>query len=298
MSERARDIAARTATRRGMALMSGGMLAFILNDAIIKQVSKDLPSGQLIAVRGVFASLLLLALWRFAPALKGEAAATASLAQLLERPVLVRALFDAIATLLYLTALFHMPLANVTAINMLTPIVIALIVALAYGEPLAPGRWLAILIGFVGTLLIVQPKAADWNAWSLFAVASTLFHALRDLATRRIRSGVPSLLLTLSTALAVLLFALALIPFQGVVAMRVEQVAALLLAAVFLALGYFLLIASMRAGDITAIAPFRYSGLLFALLLGYLFFGELPNALAWVGIALLFCAGLAITRRA
>ncbi len=212
--------------------------------------------------------------------------------------MLVRALFDAIATLLYLTALFHMPLANVTAINMMTPLVIALMVALWFGEPLTPGRWLAIGVGFVGTLLIVQPKASDWNAWSLFAVASTVFHALRDLATRRIREGVPSLLLTLSTALAVLAFALCLIPFQGLAPMTAGHAAALAAAAVFLALGYFLLIASMRAGDITAIAPFRYSGLLFALLLGWLFFGELPNALAWAGIALLFFAGLAITRRA
>lgn len=284
-----------------MLLMACAMLAFIVNDAIIKSVSRDLPSGQLIGTRGVFASLLLLALWRFAPQLKGapgSAAAGATLAQLVERPVLVRALFDAIATLLYLTALFHMPLANVTAINMMTPLVIALMVALAFGEPLPPSRWLAIGVGFVGTLLLVQPKAADWNAWSLFAVASTVFHALRDLATRRIRAGVPSLLLTLSTALAVLVFALGLIPFQGLAPMTVGHAAALAAAAVFLALGYFLLIASMRAGDITAIAPFRYSGLLFALLLGYLFFGELPNALAWAGIVLLFFAGLAITRRA
>lgn len=291
----------RRLTRRGMVLMSLAMLAFIVNDAIIKLVSRDLPSGQLIATRGVFASLLLLVLWRFAPQLKGakdSAAARATLAQLLERPVLVRALFDAIATLLYLTALFHMPLANVTAINMMTPLVIALMVALWFGEPLTPGRWLAIGVGFVGTLLIVQPKASDWNAWSLFAVASTVFHALRDLATRRIREGVPSLLLTLSTALAVLAFALCLIPFQGLAPMTAGHAAALAAAAVFLALGYFLLIASMRAGDITAIAPFRYSGLLFALLLGWLFFGELPNALAWAGIALLFFAGLAITRRA
>lgn len=291
----------RRLTRRGMALMACAMLAFIVNDAIVKLVSRDLPSGQLIAIRGAFASVLLLLLWRVAPQLKGAkdgAAARATLAQLFERPVLVRALFDAIATLLYLTALFHMPLANVTAINMMTPLVIALMVALWFGEPLAAGRWLAIGVGFAGTLLIVQPKASDWNAWSLFAVASTLFHALRDLATRRIRAGVPSLLLTLSTALAVLAFAVCLIPLQGLAPMTAEHAAALAAAAVFLALGYFLLIASMRAGDITAIAPFRYSGLLFALLLGYLFFGELPNALAWAGIVLLLFAGLAITRRA
>ncbi len=291
----------RRLTRRGMVLMACAMLAFVVNDAIIKLVSRDLPSGQLIAIRGAFASVLLLLLWRVAPQLKGAkdgAADRATLAQLFERPVLVRALFDAIATLLYLTALFHMPLANVTAINMMTPLVIALMVALWFGEPFAAGRWLAIGVGFAGTLLIVQPKASDWNAWSLFAVASTLFHALRDLATRRIRAGVPSLLLTLSTALAVLAFALCLIPFQGLVPMTAEHAAALAAAAVFLALGYFLLIASMRAGDITAIAPFRYSGLLFALPLGYLFFGELPNALAWAGIVLLLIAGLAITRRA
>lgn len=279
-----------------MWLMAGAMLAFIVNDAIIKQVSRDLPSGQLIALRGVFASALLLLLWRFVPQLKGPHSARASLTQLGERPVLIRALFDAIATVLYLTALFRIPLANVTAINMMTPLVIALLALLWWGEPLSPSRWMAILTGFIGTLCIVQPRADDWNVYSLVAVASTVFHALRDMTTRRIRADVSSLLLTLSTALAVLAFALLLSAFQGWQPVTPKQLASLAFAAGFLALGYFMLIASVRRGDITAIAPFRYSGLLFALLLGYVFFGELPNALAWVGIGLLLTAGLLITR--
>ncbi len=277
-----------------MLLMSAGMLAFVVNDAIIKQVSATLPSGQLIVLRGLMASALLLLIWRVLPGAAGE---QGSLRQLLEPRVLLRALFDAVATLLYLSALFKLPLANVTAINMMTPLVIALITWLVFGERLSAMRWLAIIIGLLGVLLIVQPRAEDWNAFSLLAVASTLFHALRDITTRHIRAGVPSLLLTLSTALAVLLLAGILSLIQGWRPVSTAALGQLAAAAVFLSLGYFWLISSMRVGEITAIAPFRYTGLLFALLLGYLIFGEVPNLLAWYGMGALLLAGLILLRR-
>lgn len=276
------------ANRRGIIAMSLGMVSFVANDALIKLVSASLPSGQLIFIRGLFAIALLLALctamgvWRSGNGWR----------VLGQRAVLVRAGFDALATIAYLTSLFHLPLGNATAINMATPVVITLMAVLWLGERVGPARWVAIGAGFVGVLMIVQPSAEGFNAYAWLCLAGTLLHAARDLVTRRIASSTPSLLITLSTALAVTLLAAAISMAQGWVAVGFTQLALLAVASVFLSTGYYLLIVAMRAGEISVIAPFRYVGLLFALVLGWLVWRELPNALAWAGIALLVGAGL------
>ncbi len=276
------------ANRRGIVAMSLGMVSFVANDALIKLVSASLPSGQLIFIRGLFAIALLLALctamgvWRSGSGWRA----------LGQRAVLVRAGFDALATIAYLTSLFHLPLGNATAINMATPLVITLMAVLWLGERVGPARWVAIGAGFVGVLMIVQPSAEGFNAYAWLCLAGTLLHAARDLVTRRIASSTPSLLITLSTALAVTLLAAAISVAQGWVAVGLTQIGLLAVASVFLSTGYYLLIVAMRAGEISVIAPFRYVGLLFALVLGWLVWRELPNALAWAGIALLVGAGL------
>lgn len=276
------------ANRRGIIAMSLGMVSFVANDALIKLVSASLPSGQLIFIRGLFAIALLLALctamgvWRSGNGWRA----------LGQRAVLVRAGFDALATIAYLTSLFHLPLGNATAINMATPLVITLMAVLWLGERVGPARWVAIGAGFVGVLMIVQPSAEGFNAYAWLCLAGTLLHAARDLVTRRIASSTPSLLITLSTALAVTLLAAAISMARGWVAVGFTQLALLAVASVFLSTGYYLLIVAMRAGEISVIAPFRYVGLLFALVLGWLVWRELPNALAWAGIALLVGAGL------
>ncbi|MFZ9286571.1 MAG: DMT family transporter, partial [Burkholderiaceae bacterium] len=197
-----------------------------------------------------------------------------------------------LATIAYLTSLFHLPLGNATAINMATPLVISLMAVLSLGERVGAARWAALAAGFAGVLLVVQPRSEGFNAYAWLCLGGTLLHAARDLVTRRIASSTPSLLITLSTALAVSLLAALISVAQGWVAVSAAQLAWLALASVFLSTGYYLLIVAMRAGEVSVIAPFRYVGLLFALLLGWLIWAELPNALAWLGIALLVGAGL------
>ncbi|HZY18018.1 MAG TPA: DMT family transporter [Ramlibacter sp.] len=279
--------ALRAANRRGVLALSAGMASFVTNDALVKYVSQSLPASELIFLRGVFATTLLLAI----------AAATGELRQwalLRDRRVLLRAGFDAFATLTYLTSLFHLPLANATAINMATPLFITLFAVMAFHERVGPGRWLAVAVGFAGVLLVVQPSGAAFNAYALLCLGGTLLHAGRDLTTRVIDRGVPSLLITLSTALAVTLLS----GFWGLghdwIAVTTGQLALLALASIFLSGGYFLLTVSMRSGEMSVIAPFRYTGLLFALVLGFAVWGDVPNLLAWGGIALLVGAGLAV----
>ena len=278
--------AARAANRRGILAMSAGMASFVSNDALVKVVSATLPSGQLIFLRGLFATALLLVI---AHAL----GATAQWRLLADRKVVLRAAFDAFATVTYLTSLFHLPIGNATAINMATPLFITLFAVVAFKERVGAGRWLAILTGFCGVLLVVQPTGAAFNAYALLCLGGTLLHASRDLTTRVLDKRIPSILVTVSTAIAVTLLAGLWTLSSGAWQPVAWREAALLAAAsVFLSSGYFLLTVSMRGGEMSLIAPFRYTGLLFALLLGFLVWGDVPNALAWAGIALLVAAGL------
>lgn len=277
--------------RRGIIAMSLGMVSFVINDSLVKHVSESLPSGQLIFVRGVFACLLLIAV---ATALGAWRATGGGVHAILRKPVLVRAALDSLATLTYLTSLFHLPLGNATAINMATPLVITLLAVLLLGEQVRASRWLAIGVGFAGVLLIVRPAAEGFNAFALLCLLGTVLHASRDLMTRSIAPGTPAILITLSTAVSVTVLAGALSALQGWQPLALQHLMLLALASVFLAIGYFLLIVAMRAGEMSLIAPFRYVGLLMALLLGWIVWGDLPDMLAWCGIALLVGAGLQI----
>jgi drug/metabolite transporter (DMT)-like permease len=278
--------------------MALAMASFVANDALVKFVSQSLPAAQLIFLRGLFAVALLLCAAHLMGLLRTPAKGMLGpVQQVMLRPVLIRSALDALATMVYLASLFHLPLGNATAINMATPLMITLFVVLAWHEKVSMGRWVAILIGFAGVLMIVQPAADSFNAWALLCFAGTALHAARDLCTRKIPGHVPSVLITLGTAVAVTTLAGVLSLAQGWQAFTSVQLALLATASVFLSVGYYLLILSNRAGDMSVVAPFRYVGLLFALILGWAVWGDLPNALAWTGIALLLGAGLYMLRR-
>jgi drug/metabolite transporter (DMT)-like permease len=277
------------ANRRGILYMAAAMVCLVLNDALMKQLGQALPVPQMVFIRGVFAVLMVFAVARWT-------GATAHLPRLLDRPVQARAALDAVGTLLYLVALMHLPLGNATAINLAAPLIMAALAVLVLHERAGAARWVAIGTGFVGVLLVIQPRAQGFNGWSLVCLAGTFFQASRELLTRRIDPAVPSLLITLASALAVLVLAAGATAMQGWQPVAPAQVARLALAAALLASGYFFIVNSMRHGEMTVVAPFRYTGLMVAVLLGWLFWGEVPNALAWAGIAVLLGAGLFLLR--
>jgi drug/metabolite transporter (DMT)-like permease len=269
--------------------MAGAMAAFIANDTLVKYVSQSLPASELIFVRGAFATVLL-------TVVAGAMGTLRQVPQLAERKVVLRAAFDAFATLVYLSSLFHLPIANATAINMATPLILTLVAVVALRERVGGGRWLAIAAGFTGVLMVVQPSGAAFNGWAVLCLAGTLLHAARDFTTRLIDVRVPSILITLSTAVAVTLLSGAWGLGHAWQPITGPQFGLLAAASVLLSIGYYLLTVSMRAGEMSVVAPFRYSGLLFALVLGYLVWGDVPNALASFGIVLLVGAGIAVLR--
>ncbi len=199
---------------------------------------------------------------------------------------------DAVATLMYLWALFHLPMANAIAINLSPPIFLSIFAAVFLREQVGAVRWAAIGAGFLGVLLIIQPQSQGFNAFALLCLLAPILHAVRDLLTRRIPASTPAILITLATAAPITVVSGLVSLVQGWQGFGARELGLLGLASVFLACGYYFIISSMRQGDMSLTAPFRYSGLLLALVLGYLVWGDVPNTFAWCGIALLVGSGL------
>ena len=158
-------------------------------------------------------------------------------------------------------------------------------------------RWGLIITGFVGVLLVVQPQIDGFNGHAWLCVLGTFLHAVRDLITRRIPAGIPSALITQTNAIAAM--ALGGVLCLGQTWQPVDGMAAvsLGLAALCLCMAYSLMVRATRQSELSVVAPFRYTGLLYALLGGYWVWGEVPNAWAWSGIALLVTSGLVMLQR-
>ena len=280
--------------RRGVIAMSVGMASFVLNDSLVKYVSDSLPPSQLIFLRGLLAVLGLALLCVYMGTFKNP---DNTFSALRDRWVLVRSCLDGLASLVYLTAMFHMPLANATAINMATPLLIALLSGLLLGVRVSLGNWLIIATGFAGVLLVVQPQADGFNQWAWVCLGGTLLHALRDISMRFVPSQIPSMIVTLSTATTATLMAGVWSLWQDWAAVSMTSWACLGGAAVLLSTGYFLLIQSTRSADLTVVAPFRYVGLLTAVVMGFVVWGDIPNPMAWCGMVLLVGAGLMMLRK-
>jgi drug/metabolite transporter (DMT)-like permease len=283
-------LAHRRANRRGIRMMVAAMVCFVLNDTLVKYVSESLPAAQLIFMRGFLASVFV-----FGVALASGVALRPR--ELARGWIARRAVIDAVASVLFLVSLFQLPLANATAISMSAPLFITVLAVVLLRERVDAPRWFAIAVGFLGVVLVIRPGMEGFNAYALLCLAATLLHAVRDLATRRIAPGVSSLAITFATAVAVTLLSGVLSLFEGWRAFGLREFGLLATAAAFLAAGYFLVVGSVRNGDISVTAPWRYTGMLWAVLLGWAVWGHVPDGLAWAGIALLVCAGLYLVQR-
>jgi drug/metabolite transporter (DMT)-like permease len=277
------------ANRAGILTMIGAMACFIANDSLVKYASQTMSTAQLIFVRGVMASTLVLGVAR-------AMGATGRIREIARGWVATRAVVDAAASVLFIVSLFHLPIGAATAINMTSPLIITVLAALIVGERVGLPSWLATGVGFVGVLLIIQPRSEAFNGYAIVCFIATILLSIRDLVTRRVHAAIPSILVTLSTTVAVTVLAGAVVLIQGWNPLVALDLVLLAVAAVFLAGGYYLLINSTRKGNISLVAPFRYTGLLFATAIGYVVWGDVPNALAWFGIVLLVGSGIYVLR--
>jgi len=204
----------------------------------------------------------------------------------------VRTAAEVGAAYFFLTALFNMPIANVTAILQALPLTITLAAALVLGEPVGWRRMLAILVGFAGVMLIVRPGSEIFNFYSIYALIAVGCVTVRDLSTRRLSADTPSIFVTLLTSLAAMaIFGLLSLGTEWA-PMGAREMALVSTASFFIIGGYLFSIMVMRVGEISFVAPFRYTGLLWALLLGWVFFSEWPDAVTLLGSAIVVASGV------
>jgi drug/metabolite transporter (DMT)-like permease len=270
----------------GALLMMGSMAAFTFNDACIKATGGALPLFQLLTIRGLISSVLIFFLARHLGALRPD---------LTRRDwtlITLRALSEVGAAYFFLTALMNMPLANVTAVLQVLPLTVTMGAALFFRERVGWRRMLAICVGFFGMLLIVRPGPEGFNIYALSTLIAVGFVTARDLTTKRMSPAVPSMLVTLVSALAVLVFSAVAslgvdwVPLDGRLSML------LLGSSLFIIGGYVLSVAVMRVGEVSFIAPFRYTGLLWALVLGWFVFGDWPDTITLIGASIVVVSGL------
>lgn len=266
--------------------MAAAMAGFTMNDAITKTLSSQMNFGEIILLRGMFAIVFIAALAHYHGAIRHWRT-------LMVMPVALRVAGEVGGTLTFLAALAHLPLANTSAIFQALPLAITLGAALVLNEPVGWRRWTAIAAGFVGVLIIVRPGLAGFNQFSLLALASVAFCAVRDLATKRIPAEIPSLFITLLTTISVTIAgAIVIVPLGGWTPPSDRTIGLLALAAVLLLIGYQTVILALRMGDISAVAPFRYTALLWAMMLGYVIFGDVPDSPMLIGAAIIVLSGL------
>ena len=270
----------------GALLMMASMACFTINDAFIKATDGALPLSQLLFLRGVLATTFIAVLAMTRGGVRARLPASDWLL------IALRSSAEVGAAYFFITALLNMPLANVTAILQVLPLTVTLGAALFFKEAIGWRRMVAILVGFSGMLLIVRPGTDGFTVYSVYALAAVGCVTARDLSTRRMSKAVPSLLVTLLASLTVLLA-------SGLVSLTIEwapvtpQLAGLLLgSSLFIVGGYFFSVQVMRAGDVSFIAPFRYTGLIWALALGWFVFGDWPVPMTLLGAGIIVATGL------
>ncbi|MFN3825866.1 MAG: DMT family transporter [Pseudorhodobacter sp.] len=275
-----------TDNSRGILSMNIAMATFTLNDTMMKLATQSLPLFQAIAIRGALTLLALLVLARMmghrqlrVPGKDGWRLGW-------------RTIGEIGGTITFLMALQHMPLANLSAILQVLPLAVTLGAALFMAEKVGWRRMSAILVGFAGVMLIVRPGTEGFNQWSVLALVSVAFVVLRDLSTRRFSASVPSVVIAIWTAGTITLTGLTGLAFETWVAVPAKEFALLAGAAAMLVMGYLFVVMAMRVGDVALIAPFRYTALLWAILLGWLAFGNLPDTLTLSGAGIVVATGL------
>lgn len=272
---------------RGALLMVAATAAFTVSDALMKLLAAEVPVLQAIALRGVLATVLFIVVALRAGALRVR----------IGRPdaVLVglRALADTATSYFFLTALAHMPLADLTAMLQALPLTVTLAAAVFLREPLGWRRMTAIVVGFAGVLLIVRPGPGGFDLYALYGLAAVVFITLRDVLTRRLSAKVPSLVVALVSVGAVTVAAAASGLVTGDwVALSPATAGYVAGSAVAIFAGYLSSVMAMRRGELGFVSPFRYTSLVWALMLGLAVFGDWPDALTMTGAAIVVATGL------
>ena len=276
---------------KGASLMAGCVTAYVINDAFMKYLFYEMAFFQAIFLRSIISvPPVLIMIWLTKVAIRNLSIKN-------KRLLFVRVSAEICTTVAFLTALKYMPLANVTAILQALPLAITLAAALFLSEPVGWRRWSAILVGFIGVLIVVRPGLEGFNSYSIVALIAILFITLREIITRKLSSEVPTITVVLSTAVGSTIFSGLMMIGTDWSTLRPTAWLLLIGAAVAVLIATLLNVLAMRTGDIGFVSPFRYTSMIGAICLGILMFGDWPDLPTVIGTILIVSTGIYTFRR-
>ena len=271
---------------RGSLFMVLAMACFTFEDMFIKLASKSVPVGEILIFFGIGGTLAFIVL----TLRRNEVIIHAAIKS---KPIFLRAMFEVAGRVFYTLAIVFTPLSSASAILQATPLVVVTGAAIFFGEKVGWHRWTAIIVGFIGVLMILQPGLEGFEAASIFAVLGTLGFAGRDLATRAAPKVLSNTQLGIYGFFVLLPIGTVMLMISGgAVIPDLFPALQILGAIIFGVIAYYSLTIAMRMGEVSVVTPFRYIRLVFALILGMLVFSEQPNFMTLLGSAVVVSSGL------
>lgn len=262
------------------------MAAFTFNDALLKLVGDSMNMGQAMLLRGIVTTVLVGTLGWMNGALRLPR-------QALHPVVLMRVVADSLTTAFYLIALQNMAFSNTVAIYQALPLAVTVGAMVFFGEYVGWRRWLAIGFGFLGVLVIVQPGTDAFNPSTILVICAVAAAAARDMLMRKVPATIPTTLVSLVTSCSATIFGALLVqPLGGWSTPSAGDLTVLAIAALAVAAGYQFFIIAGRIGEMSFVAPFRYTSLLWGVVLGFAMFGERPDAVMLTGASMILASGL------
>lgn len=280
----------RAINRRGMLFMVLAMALFAANDAGTKFAVKSIPVSEILLIRGGFALLLLLAIlwWR------GELSESL---KVFDFQVSLRGFAEATNGVLLISAIAYIPLGNVITIVQLVPFIMTIIAAVSLGEKVGWRRWIAVSAGFLGVILVVKPATGAFESASLFALAATFTILLRDMLARSIGTRVPAFVVALGSILAGIVVGAGGLFYQSWQSPDAMTLFSCMISGFCLVLAQYFIVLAYRGPELSAVAPFRYSIVVFAVFYGVIFFAEIPDMWSLAGMGIMILAGLYMLQR-
>jgi len=273
----------------GILLMLAGDFMFSLNDAMGKWLVATLSVGQVLFVRSVGAFIVLGPMM----ARQGRRALFD-----VERPWLqvARAVLTAIETALFYASVYYLPLADVFSFYMAGPIYVAALSHVVLGERVGWRRWAAILVGFVGVLIMLKPSG-DFSLAAIYAVAGSLLFAVTIILGRLLRGTSDTTLVTWQTACSLILGAGMILVLDDWRAPTPIEWTGMLLLGIVSCIAHLMIVRALKLAPAATLAPLHYTLLLWGVVFGWLFFGDVPGTRILVGAAIVVLAGLFIFHR-
>jgi len=274
------------ANTRAILLMTAAMACFAASDAFINRASETIPTGQLFAVT----CLLSFAVFYVVMLKNGDALFTR---MLFNKAVMIRTAGEVFGSLGYVMALTLIPLTTASAMLQAQPLAVTLAAAFFLGERVGARRWTAVAVGFFGVILIIRPGATEFDPNILWTLLGVIGLTARDLGTRMLPNDVSTPFVSAWALIFLTLLGVAITPLTGAwQPIDGGKIGWLLGISVLVAMAFFFINGALRIGEISAIAPFRYTRMVFALAIAMLFLGERPDVLTWVGITLIVGSGI------